>query len=1226
MADAASEVRSAPPNTAKPSRWVPLIVSTLAVVVVAGVAYYGMQYLRTSTFSDERAFRVLREMIGQFGNFQATVAGMGSLVEASKGKSRLEGVALQGEWPLEFVSCPKDGSGNANASFEIDLSSASRTFSMTMGCPRPLPGKANRDALTARLSDSLSRQLPVFVSQQFFETVVLASSDGAILARIPLRDARRSGKQWAEAGTEHLVFANAGDLLQSAMSGRSESSTPGTPSKAQTSDAKDIAQYPVVHGATIAGESFRIFVQPFEPAYPVVTGAQRVRQSHLYLVGVKRQDTLRSLLDSMGASGTLFITLTALLVVLAWPLASLRFSAPQEPIGATQVFAAAISLLLIPAVIAVACFSIWSHHRLVLWADQAAEIYARDVESTLLVELSAGARTLDDLAAQYAGRLDIIRDNFVMDGDSSYVRKRRENGLPVADPPACMEPSSCDFQFRRPESSDESLAAQWSTMRVVAPLNLQGRSAGLTLNMFGGDAPQMLELPDREYFKAILQGEEWNPGELWSQAAVRQSHLPVHGVFAQRLFNRSDGARVLQIAVPIHERIVPRSGQSRRLGVLTADTQAYGLTASVRPPLLRFAVIESDSGVVLFHSDDSRSLAENLLVETERNQSLREAMYKRASRYSLGAIGLQDHFTGRYLGQAHHFHYRPIAGVPWGIVIFYPSEGIADSVLQTAVATLATTFVFAALGVFVLTVIIVLLPGRPDLDLLALVWPRWEWRERYRALAPCVAIAALAAALLVVVHLRSNVAAAVLVIAIAVATGGVITAVWSRMRRPGRSIDVRSYEKHYVCCLTGAICMLCVAPVIWLACDYHDTSVAALIRDELRQSADDANARQQLIARDLGRLTRLDVATRMQNARVLSGALPVPGFRVVSARNRTQQWQLTFAQPGLWLSRCGPPAIGPLRRTIWTFSTSQQAQRPRGNAAENVAAERPDDRREIRARSGGADEVCAEDRPAVRYMHRGEDGQRTRMGLPLRNPDARSYLRPDPELAARYAWSHWLLLLLMAAIFMMILTALCWHAARRLFGIRIPFAGRFTPREAKCFELGPLVDAELDLLALKKKHGAEFTSKDEADWRMVHCRKLYAAAWQAVDRPQERLLLHELARGYFANPENRPVIESLLRRNYLKLWPWPRIVEAGFADYIRTQDHHQELAQLHQEASQHLWHRIRTPLLIVIVIVAGQMMWLAGSAMQILSATLAGIGALFTSITQLTSFGRKDGK
>jgi hypothetical protein len=206
-----------------------------------------------------------------------------------------------------------------------------------------------------------------------------------------------------------------------------------------------------------------------------------------------------------------------------------------------------------------------------------------------------------------------------------------------------------------------------------------------------------------------------------------------------------------------------------------------------------------------------------------------------------------------------------------------------------------------------------------------------------------------------------------------------------------------------------------------------------------------------------------------------------------------------------------------------------------------------------------------------------------------------------------------------------ILTLMCWHAARRLFGIRIPFTGRFVPKGADALCAEQLLDAELELLELKKKHSDEFTWKDECDWRAVRCGPVYSAAWATL-KPGERLVMHQLAAGYFANPENTATIENLLRRGYLKLWPWPRIVEAGFAEFIRSLDDAQELAQLQEKAKQNLWHRIRTPLLIVVIVIAGLLMWLAGSAMQILSATMAGIAALFSSISQVSSFANRDAK
>ncbi|HEY5810162.1 MAG TPA: hypothetical protein VIT67_19470, partial [Povalibacter sp.] len=423
MGVAAPEAKS-PPPPAKSSRWLPLIISTLSIGLVVCLAYYGMQYFRSSTFSDERAFRVLRELTGQFGNFQAAIAGLGTLVSGETDDTKARGrllrtVALDGKWQLDVSPCTTP----AEPVFEVETASAGRGFKLLIPC------RQEGHKAAVELSDSLTRQLPAFASQQFFDVVVLALNDGSVLASIPPRTGTRGSESPQEAGTEHLVFASVRTLIRPVTPGRDSG---GKDAKPTVTDP-DPAPYPTVSVATIGGETFRIFVQPFEPAYAL--SVRSAGQSHLYLVGIKKQDTLRSLLGSLGATGALLITLVGLLVVLAWPLASLRFSAPQEPIGSTQVFAATVALLLIPAVVAVAGFSIWSRHRLVLWTDQAAEVYAREVEGTLLSELSDGARVLDDLASQY-----LRHDEIVKAGTDSFLVTQKGAA-------ACLSPKPCAYPF-----------------------------------------------------------------------------------------------------------------------------------------------------------------------------------------------------------------------------------------------------------------------------------------------------------------------------------------------------------------------------------------------------------------------------------------------------------------------------------------------------------------------------------------------------------------------------------------------------------------------------------------------------------------------------------------------------------------------------------------------------------------------------------------------------------
>ena len=141
----------------------------------------------------------------------------------------------------------------------------------------------------------------------------------------------------------------------------------------------------------------------------------------------------------------------------------------------------------------------------------------------------------------------------------------------------------------------------------------------------------------------------------------------------------------------------------------------------------------------------------------------------------------------------------------------------------------------------------------------------------------------------------------------------------------------------------------------------------------------------------------------------------------------------------------------------------------------------------------------------------------SRLRCRLRVAQSGASFEQDEELNFRYGSSNLLILVVTAAASLILLVLTCWHAARRLFGIRIPFTGRYTPREANSLSVDGLLEAELELAELRKKHGTEFTWKDETDWRAVRCKPIYASAWSVLE-PDERLLLHQLRAGLFREP------------------------------------------------------------------------------------------------------------
>ena len=246
-------------------------------------------------------------------------------------------------------------------------------------------------------------------------------------------------------------------------------------------------------------------------------------------------------------------------------------------------------------------------------------------------------------------------------------------------------------------------------MRTILALNGDGDRIGPVFTLFNNiHVRPNLALADREYFQALKQGQAW----VTEGSAARTQFV------AQRLFNRGDASKALQIAVPLCDP-AEVSDESRFCGIITGDLRMHGLIAAVAPPLLKFAVIDTATGTVLFHSNDRRGLAENFFRESGRDASLLAAIRSRHG----------HDFSGQYLGDPHHFFYLPVPDVPWGVVVFYADKDLGDLPFRAGTAALAT---FA--GLFLTTLILLTgacwlirihQPNAPGLrELSRRLWPR----------------------------------------------------------------------------------------------------------------------------------------------------------------------------------------------------------------------------------------------------------------------------------------------------------------------------------------------------------------------------------------------------------------------------------------------------------------------------------------------------------------------
>src|SRR5262245_54180669 len=97
MADADSRRSERLRNLMQGGRWLPIATSVIAVGTIAGLSFVALQYFRDSSYHDERAFRVLGQVVDQFGNFQGAISGALRALPRSTyvGNKEAIGVALE---------------------------------------------------------------------------------------------------------------------------------------------------------------------------------------------------------------------------------------------------------------------------------------------------------------------------------------------------------------------------------------------------------------------------------------------------------------------------------------------------------------------------------------------------------------------------------------------------------------------------------------------------------------------------------------------------------------------------------------------------------------------------------------------------------------------------------------------------------------------------------------------------------------------------------------------------------------------------------------------------------------------------------------------------------------------------------------------------------------------------------------------------------------------------
>jgi len=332
--------------------------------------------------------------------------------------------------------------------------------------------------------------------------------------------------------------------------------------------------------------------------------------------------------------------------------------------------------------------------------------------------------------------------------------------------------------------------------------------------------------------------------------------------------------------------------------------------------------------------------------------------------------------------------------------------------------------------------------------------------------------------------------------------------------------------------------------------------------------------------------------------------LPVPGLNTgclyAQARDaKINVWTLTAFDAIPWMNRDGPPGSDSLFALIWSVTGESPVpkrsawRRPDANASSGpvdlvpcISENRERTSPPVQASGPSTPTPSNSKAREETYWQREYDGHVTKLAVPYVQ-EFRTQSMPD---AVRYG-----LAVLLAIGVLVAVHFLTSRAARKLFGLN------------HAFQYGNLIP-KVPLWTGDPK------GKDAS----------FYARWRKLDQ-EDRLLLHQLSKRQLVNPANTRSIKKLAHERLIKFDPWPKIADDSFKEFVETAEDQADFATWQSEASKSVWNNIRTPLLILLLVVIGVLLWVSSTSMQIVMTVLAGVATLLGYLGQAQSFIRGSG-
>tara|TARA_R110000751_G_scaffold55606_4_gene119254 strand:+ start:46229 stop:50485 length:4257 start_codon:yes stop_codon:yes gene_type:complete len=438
---------------------------------------------------------------------------------------------------------------------------------------------------------------------------------------------------------------------------------------------------------TIGGVDYRVFLQPSSlTSFSTST-------NKLYLLGLVPANELRLAKLNVSPNTALWFVLILIISISLLPLLKLRFVSVKYAFTRSDVSQIGLGLL-----VAVGMSSIGINHQLFYGyliedkSEQATKLHNQITEefkteiNTLRGWADFNSKDLKEIKSKEEMEKKLQTSEELNQAICRFVKTKR---------------SAKDTGFLSCERDD--LVIKNSTNSEIYDyviegafiLNEDGRFVEGTTTTWKQEnllVSRELDLSHRQYFRKAKECNVW--GEIENRKKCDK------GLVFERINNVRDGRKNTQFAIPLFN----QEHEEDKL-ILSFGTRLRTFFHRVMPKDFGYLVFDQ-SGMVLFHSEEQRSLIENVFVETDNNKQL--YAFVSNQNYDSGKSMDPVTFDAVYRGKSHLFSVGDLfidnyyANAPLTLVVFFDQSGAElNNMLLLFMAVILFLFIIIPLFAYI---------------------------------------------------------------------------------------------------------------------------------------------------------------------------------------------------------------------------------------------------------------------------------------------------------------------------------------------------------------------------------------------------------------------------------------------------------------------------------------------------------------------------------------------